>query len=248
MTCANFTDLNQKSDEPINDYTYHVQMAYKRLTDKKPATMAVVRAAAPTIQEAKAEGISDAFKCIKHQLFLAGLKDGICDKVLEAAKDTFTESVKVARNLETIQNDHKRLTHVAAIKAKLQDEKAREIIWDSLTNQELNQIAVICSHNKRFIHLKNDNQICSTFTMVRNPNVICRHCKKKGHLQKDCFSRKRDKAPIVDANGKVYQNNCINNVLDQPAAAAVAHPAEVAYEDTHIGSVTNVSPYHHLNW
>jgi hypothetical protein len=134
--------------------------------------MAVVRAAAPTIQEAKAEGISDAVKYVKH--------------------------------------------------------------------------------NKRFIHLKNDNQpsnqVRSTFTTVRNPNVVCRHCKKKGHLQKDCFSHKRDKAPIVDANGKVYHNNCINNVSDQPAAAAAAHPAEVAYEDTHIGSVTNLSPYHHLNW
>ncbi len=41
-TCANFTDLTQKSEESINDYTYRVQMAYKRLTDKKPATMAAV--------------------------------------------------------------------------------------------------------------------------------------------------------------------------------------------------------------
>jgi hypothetical protein len=186
-----------KTDEPINDYTYHVQIAHKRLTDNKPATMAAVRAAAPTVQEAKAEGIADAFKFVKHQLFLAGLKDGIHDKVLEAAKDSFTESVKVARNLETIQNDHKRLNCIATIKAKLQDEKAKEIIWDSLTDQVLDQIAVIHSHNQRFAHFKNNgqasnnsnNQARST-TMVRNPNIVCRYCKKKGHLQKDCFARK----------------------------------------------------------
>jgi Retrotransposon gag protein len=41
-TCANFTNLTQKSEETINDYTYRVQMAYKRLRDKKPATMAAV--------------------------------------------------------------------------------------------------------------------------------------------------------------------------------------------------------------
>ncbi len=35
-TCANFMDLNQKSDETINDYTYRIQMTYKRLTDNKP--------------------------------------------------------------------------------------------------------------------------------------------------------------------------------------------------------------------
>jgi hypothetical protein len=80
-TCANFTDLSQKTDESINDYTYRIQMAYKCLTDNKLATMAAVRAAAPTVQEAKAEGIADAFKFVKHQLFLAGLKEGIHNKV-----------------------------------------------------------------------------------------------------------------------------------------------------------------------
>jgi hypothetical protein len=83
MTCANFTDLNQKSEETINDYMYRVQMAYKHLTDKKPAAMAFIRAAggaAPA--DIKAEGVSDAFKFIKHQLFLAGLKDGIRAKYL----------------------------------------------------------------------------------------------------------------------------------------------------------------------
>jgi hypothetical protein len=42
MTCPNFTDLTQKSEESINDYNYWVQMAYKRLTDKKRATMTTV--------------------------------------------------------------------------------------------------------------------------------------------------------------------------------------------------------------
>ena len=67
MTCANFTDLNQTSEETIKDYMHRIQMAYKRLTDKKRDAMAVVRAAggaAPA--DIKAEGVSDAFKFIKH--------------------------------------------------------------------------------------------------------------------------------------------------------------------------------------
>jgi hypothetical protein len=68
-------------DKMINDYTYRVQMAYKHLSDNKPATMATVRAANCAVAEAKAEGIADTFKFVKHQLFLAGLKDGIRDKV-----------------------------------------------------------------------------------------------------------------------------------------------------------------------
>jgi hypothetical protein len=160
-TCANFTDLTQKSEESINDYTYRVQMAYKRLTDKKPATMAAIRntiAAGATEDEVKAEGISDAFKFIKHQLFLAGLKDAIRDKVLEAAKETFTESVKVARNLETIQNDHKRLNKINAIRSNMEEEKAKEIVWDNLSDNQLAQLAAICfGRNNRYNNNGNNN-------------------------------------------------------------------------------------------
>ena len=256
-TCANFTDLNQKSEESINDYTYRVQMAYKRLTDKKPATMAAVRntiAAGATEAEVKAEGISDAFKFIKHQLFLAGLKDGIRDKVLEAAKDTFTESVKVAHNLETIQNDHKRLNKINAIRSDMEEEKAKEIVWDNLSDDQLAQLAAIrFGRNNRYNNNGNTNNNRNNQsnnnrpTTLRNPNTECRYCKKKGHLQKDCFSRKRDQAPMVDANGKPYQqNNRVNNVADQPAAAQAAPTS--GFEDAFIGSVANLSPYHHLNW
>jgi hypothetical protein len=57
---------------------------------------------------------------------------------------------------------------------------------------------------------------------------------------------------MVNANGKPYQNqnqnNRINNVAEQPAAAA-AHPtSEAGYKAAFVGSVANLSPYHHLNW
>jgi hypothetical protein len=131
-------------------------MSYKHLTDNKPANMAAVRAAAPTIQEAKAEGIVDAFKFVKHQLFLAGLKDSICDKVLEARKATFNESVKAAHNLETIQNDHKRLRKINAVKAELPPDEAKEIIGKNLTKQEIEKIAVIWARNHWFPLKKNN--------------------------------------------------------------------------------------------
>jgi Retrotransposon gag protein len=214
MTCANFTDLTQKSEETINDYTYRVQMAYKHLMDKKPAAMAAVRttiAAGATEAEIKAKGISDAFKFINHQLFLAGLKDGICDKVLEAAKDTFTESVKVPRNLETIQNDHKRLNNINAIKNDMEEERVKEIVWDNLSDDQLAQLTAIrFGRNNRYNNNgnngnnRNNQSNNSRPTQLRNPNTECRYCKRKGHLQKDCFSRKRDQAPMVDTNGKPY--------------------------------------------
>ena len=150
--CANFTDLNQKSDETINDYTYRVQQAYKRVTDKKPADMATVRtsiAAGATEAQIKAEGIADAFLFIKHQLFLAGLRDGLRDKVLEMEKPTYVDSVKAARNLETILNDQKRLNKLAAIKHELGQDVAKEIVWDAYDNEALDQIAALRSASSK---------------------------------------------------------------------------------------------------
>ncbi len=118
-----------------------------------------------------------------------------------------------------------------------------------MTDQEIEQIAVIQARNNCFPPKKNNspahNNVKARTSSARNPNIICRYCNKKGHLQKECFSRQRNNAPMVDAVGKPYENNCINNVTDQPAAA---RPAEVTYEDAHIGSVANLSPYYHLNW
>jgi hypothetical protein len=196
--------------------------------------MAAVRAVAPTIAEAKAEGISDAFKFVKHQLFLAGLKECIRDKVLQAEKATFNESVKEARNLETIQNDHKRLNKIAAVKAELQPEEAREIIWEELTEQEIEQVAALRSRNGRFPPrnnsgpARNNNQARNT--TATNPNIICRYCDKKGHRQKECFSCRRANAPMVDANGKPYESNRVNNVVDK-SANGNPHQPEPAYED-----------------
>jgi hypothetical protein len=170
---------------------------------------------------------------------------------------SFTESVKVACNLETIQNDHKRLNRINAIKNNMEDEKAKEIVWDNLSDDQLARLAAICfGQNNHYNNNSNNNgnnrnnggnNNCSM--PLRNPNTECRYCKKKGHLQKDCFSRKRDQAPMVDANGKPYQqNNHVNNVANQPATAAAQAASNAGYEDAFIGSVANLSAYHHLNW
>jgi hypothetical protein len=103
----------------MNDYCCREQVAYDRLIDNKPATMAAVRLAGATINQAKAEGINDMALFFKHQLFLAGIKDPICNKVLEASKATFQESMKLTREIEAIQNDRKRLQKIAAIKSTI---------------------------------------------------------------------------------------------------------------------------------
>jgi hypothetical protein len=108
--CANFTDLKQHPDESMNDFLCRIQVAYDRLLDNKPDTITTVRntmAAGATEAQVKAEGINDMALFFKHQLFLAGVKDSLRDRVLEAGKADLQESLKFARELEAIQNDRK---------------------------------------------------------------------------------------------------------------------------------------------
>ena len=58
--CANFADLKQHPDESMNDYRCRVQVAYDRLIDNRPDTIATVRAAAGAAPaDIKKEGIND---------------------------------------------------------------------------------------------------------------------------------------------------------------------------------------------
>jgi hypothetical protein len=250
MVCTNFTDLKQHPDESMNDFLCRIQVAYNRLLDNKPAAMTTVRntmAAGTTEAQVKAEGINDMALFFKHQLFLAGIKDSLCDRVLEAGKATFQESLKFARELEAIHNDRKCSQKIAALKAVMQPQEAAAIFWDELETEDIDQIAAV-RHQQPF---RNSNQMQARSSGParsngpRNPNIVCRYCKKKGHMQRECNSRRRDGAPMVDANGKKYEQR-VNNVAETEEKPD--EKAELEYEDAHVGAVANLSPYHHLNW
>jgi hypothetical protein len=125
--------------------------------------------------------------------------------------------------------------------------EAATIFWDELAKEEIEQIVVVCHQQPP---RKNNFNMAPTRSAPgpnairnngpRNPNIVCRYCKKKGHMQRECNSRRRDRAPMVDANGKKYES-WVNNVADDKKD-------ELKYEDAHVGAVANLNPYHHLNW
>jgi hypothetical protein len=190
----------------------------------------------------------------KHQLYLAGIKDPIRDKVLEASKATFMESIKLSREIEAIQNDCKRLQKIAGIKSAMQPGKADAIFWDDLANEEIDQITAVLRQPKPFRNFNTAtarsapgptaNAAPVRSSGPRNPNIVCRYCKKKGQMQCKCNSRRCDSAPMVDANGERYKSR-VNNVAGDEKDKEKDKPH---YEDAHIGTVANLSPYHHLNW
>ena len=181
--CSNFADLKQHPEESMNDYRWRVQVAYDHLIDNKPNTMAAVHLAGTTVNQAKAEGINDMALFFKHQLFLARIKDPICDKVLEAGKATFQESMKLAREIEAIQNDRKRSQKIDAIKLMMQLSEAADIFWDELADEEIEQIAAVCRqqppHNNNF-NTPSTRAPAAKAAPIRsngpcNPNIVCRY-------------------------------------------------------------------------
>jgi hypothetical protein len=47
---------------------------------------------------------------------------------------------------------------------------------------------------------------------------------------------------MVDAKGKPYENNRVNNMAEKD------NDPSQQYEDAQVGAVANLSQYHHLNW
>jgi hypothetical protein len=248
--CANFTDLKQHPDESMNDFLCRIQVAYDRLLDNKPAAITTVRntmAAGTTEAQVKAKGINDMALFFKHQLFLAGIKDSLRDRVLETGKANFQESLKFARELEAIHKDRKALKRLPLLRPLCNIRRPPPSSGMNLETEDIDQIAAV-RHQQPF---RNSNQTQARSSGPArsngppNPNIVCRYCKKKGHMQRECNSRRRDGAPMVDANVKKYEQR-VNNVAETEEKSD--EKAEPEYEDAHVGAVANLSPYHHLNW
>ena len=242
-TCTNFSDINQRRGEPVHDYFLRLQETFGKLTAATPEDIATVKMAMPvapaainadTCKQAKAEGIKDMGKFFKTQLFIAGLDDQLRSKVMEAGKTSIYDCLDIARELETINSDRKRgagaIDTIAeaneeedvAAEAKLDDDEL--VIINAIRSKKgrppMRAAAAAASSNFRNNGGNNGSN---------NKTVQCRYCKKNGHFQKDCNSRRRDRAPMVDAQGKPYQKK-VNNIEGETAEAGRINTVSVEPE------------------
>ncbi len=216
------------------------------MCEAEPATIATVRidrgtATAEQAAAIKLEGVKDSEGFFKHQLFIAGLKEDIRMKIMEAGKPSIQESVAHARELEVIHEDRKKGSTVGNI-AENEDNN------DNLDDEECAAVDAIRlqrgrpPYNRPGQSSGQNQQSCPA-----NPRQgqqqqpfsgQCRFCKIQGHHQKDCRKCKAAKAPTVDSNGQPYSNQ----------VASVAQPQQ---QDNNAGaaSITSVpsDPYH-LKW
>ena len=261
-TCANFSDLTQRQGEGVHDYYLRVCESMSRIVEAKPDAMTAVRAAVMPVGAAvaavaqadretiKAEGILDAEKFFRHQIFLAGINPHLRSKVMEANKDTLRESVTLALELETIHSE-RRVRTVAAVTEDVQEEAEHDF-----DDEELEAVNAIRQRNgkppfrRRF---QRSGPSSNAATAGSNSNFgKCRYCKKPGHLQKNCSARINARAPMVDKDGKPYSRNVSsvggnNAAAANSATAASGHATSQQNPESSVGSILS-SALNTLNW
>ena len=203
LTVTNFSELVQKNNEGVHDFYLRISEVCRKMFRGRPDALFDIRhdypkapaanAYDPDIVKAiKLEGLEDDEMYIKHQIFIAGIKEELRCKVIEENKATLGESVYFAIELEAILNERKLNLKLNAVE---------EVNDESLTEEEKNMINAL-----RF---KRNGGGGGKFQKRMPPKptatTVCRYCKKTGHFQKECRSRIRDKAPMVDVNGKPFQ-------------------------------------------
>jgi hypothetical protein len=155
-TCANFADLAYRVSKSVDDYHLRVHQAYKKLFDSKPEAVLAIRAATGVAAAiVKKEGLDDLAKFFKHQLILTRLFNHLRDMVLDAKKETFFESLDLAKECDAILHDHCHSVKTAALKAKMAPEEVRTINWEELMGDEIEQDTALGAWNNRFSLKKN---------------------------------------------------------------------------------------------
>jgi hypothetical protein len=238
LTFTNFSELVQKNNEAAHDFYLRLTETCRKMFAGRPAALADIRVDYPNagagawdnaiVRAIKKEGLEDDEMYIKHQIFIAGLKDELRTKVIEANKPTLGESVYYAIELEAILNEKKIKLNMAPI---------AEIEKEELDEEEKNMINAFRS--KKF-GTGNGGKFQKRTPPKASASTVCRYCKKNGHFQRDCRSRIRDKAPMVDASGQPYKK--VNQVTSE---APIQATEEWEAEPQAVGSIHEAQA---LNW
>lgn len=267
--CTNFQELVQRSGEGCHDYFLRVHESFAKMCEAKPDTISDVRsaelpagaipAANVTDDQRKAlknEGIKDIEKFFKHQLFIAGLKEDIRAKVMEAGHENLADSVKLAVELEIIQQD--RRSRVSAVSQSSSENVGVNAVGhsnmddplDDMGDEELaavNAIRVRLGRppfQRRFGFNRGNGK-----PLRDKKSIICHYCKKPGHFQRECNSRKAANAPMVPPPKRV---NALNEGNASNATAVNAVNAANAVDAVNVGShnvgAISAAAINHLNW
>ena len=177
-------------------------------------------------------GITTAMNHIGLQLFVAGLRSSIRDELMKNMPDSLWAAFQAAMAMEKITSTPKASAFAAVNQVSAEQPESEGEI-------EL-EIDAVRAQLKRLEYRKNSGRPNTsgrtgggTGTGKYDPKaVICRCCKKKGHMQEVCYTRINKNLPCVDAQGKPWRTQPakpqgrVNEVAEQNSSpvAAVAQP------------------------
>jgi len=133
--CICFQDLRQKSDECVQDFYNRVSDTFRNAYQTKPDhTVTFVGTLPGTATQAECDvvlkqGVERMQLLMLNTVFLGGLKEEIRNRVLEDGPTVPDNSVKAAREIESIINDKRkeRGFHVTSIEGPPEEEEAEDV-------------------------------------------------------------------------------------------------------------------------
>ena len=237
----------------MHDYYLRVHEAFFKMCKAKSADIATLRVvpaniaalavpvAPADLAECKWEGIRDAEKFFKHQLFLAGLNKPIQGKVMEANKETLHEAMRLAVKLETIHQDHKR-GQVAAIYEEDDSAAADYEADDDFGDDKIAAInAIHQPQGKPPFRCNFRRYLRKTNSSNGKSEVTCRYCKKKGHMQRKCQKRITENGAMTNTEGKPFTKK-VNAATAEDNARVDNQP-----QSSMVGSIVS-GALNALNW
>ena len=215
--CLNLLKLSQAPGERVQMYFLRLDETFKRMNENRPAEAFDVREPALAAAQnkdrdarIKLEGLKDQEKFFLTQMFIAGLRENLRQKVMEDGAADLIDLVDLAMEKETIfLNENKPETlPIFSIEEKEEKPEKEEGKDFDLNFEEIEMINAI-RKSKNLPPFRKSGSGGFTGT--------CRYCKITGHSQKYCRKRIKDKAPLVDQNGTPFSNHSkVNSVQEQP--------------------------------
>ena len=230
------TDLKQKPSEDVSLFFARVDTHFRRLEESHPmdevnltdAFCADIGYAGFTVaQRAKLQKrmtriMSSVYRRLEGLLYTAGLSsDEIRAKIQEAGKaDRIMAAFQLAQDQEMILEKKKTVTSMALVDAIAEPSPAPEedlsevpsvdalLNYDPEDEAELEWLNAMRFKRKMPPKTKFFKSKSGSGSGPNKKDVVCRYkpCGKKGHMQADCFLRKKHGAPCVDEQGKPWKN------------------------------------------
>jgi hypothetical protein len=202
-------------------------------------------------------GYELAADLIQRNVFVTGLSAKLRQQVLSHHPATFLEARDLAIDYERNMENPIKNIHISQVEEgnsedevnEAQLEKDLEGMIEKVNKFRLKKGKSKISFNKNGGGGHRQNQANNG---VKDPNVICRYCKKKGHMQKTCFKRQRENGKMLDANGQPYRSaneaREAETAPGQPQGSAQQNPfGHLAMEEVHVNQPQSF-PQVPLNW